>query len=79
MEPFYGQEIDPELQKREIKKILSKYNREPVSEELKKQIYHDLVVAKEQGKILIPFKVVMRKSPDASRRDFIEVILDTKV
>lgn len=79
MEPFYGQEIDPDQQKKEIKKILSKHIHEPVSEELKKKIYNELIEAKESGKIAIPFKVVMRKSPDSVHRDIIEVILDTKV
>ena len=79
MEPFYGRDIHPDQQQEEIKKILSKYSQEPVSEELKKKIYNTLMQAKAVGKISIPFRVVMRKTPDHLHRDFIEVILDTKV
>ncbi len=60
-----------------IERILAKYRLEPVSEELKKTIYNDLVAAKADGKISIPFKVVMRKAD--AQRDYIEVVLDTKV
>lgn len=79
MEPFYGSEIHPDLQQKEINKILSKYIQEPVSKDLKKKIYDELTTAKASGKITIPFKVVMRKHPSDVHRDFIEVILDTKV
>ena len=79
MDPFYGREIDPSQQKEEIKKILSKYIQEPVSDDLKRKIYNELIDAKARGKITIPFKVVMRKTPGNVHRDYIEVILDTKV
>ncbi|MCH9627023.1 MAG: hypothetical protein S4CHLAM2_06570 [Chlamydiales bacterium] len=79
MEPFYGKEIDPDQQQEEVRKILSKYALEPVSDALKKKIYADLSHAKHVGQITIPFKIVMRKDPSGVHRDFIEVILDTKV
>lgn len=79
MEPFYGQKIDPVHQQQVIKKILLKYRKEPPTEELKRKIYNELVEAKAQGKITIPFKVVMRKHSRDKQRDYIEVILDTKV
>lgn len=79
VEPFYGINIDPEKEKEKIQKILSKYVQEPVSDDLKEKIYKELLEAKAKGIILIPFKVVMRKHPTDLHRDFIEVILDTKV
>lgn len=79
MRPFYGKEIDPDLEQATIQKILSKYARTPVSEELKIIIYNELSAAKEQGSITIPFKVVMRNDRTGLHRPYIEVILDTKV
>ncbi len=79
MDPFYGKEIDPDQQQKEVEKILSKYAQEPVSNDLKKKIYEALLHAKNTGRISIPFKIVMRKDPSGVHRDFIEVILDTKV
>ncbi len=79
VEPFYGRNIDPRQEKNEIEKILSRYSQEPVSEDLKKKIYDELTEARAQGKISIPFKVVIRKTPSNVHRDYIEVLLDTKV
>lgn len=79
MRAFYGKEIDPGLEHEVIEKILSKYRHMPVSEDLKKMIYNELLSAKEQGIIAIPFKVVMRKDISGKHHSYIEVILDTKV
>ena len=79
MKAFYGKEIDPGLEQDIIERILSQYRRLPVSEELKKTIHSELTAAKERGDIMIPFKVVMRKDGSGKHRDYIEVILDTKV
>jgi hypothetical protein len=79
MRAFYGKEIDPESEQKIIEKILSKYRHRAVSEELKKTIYSELSAAKERGEITIPFKVVMRKDLSGKHRDYVEVILDTKV
>jgi hypothetical protein len=76
--PFFGKEIYPDKEKKEIEKILFKYRSESVSEDLKKRIYDDLTIAKEKGIINIPFKVVLRKSK-FSRRSYIEILLETKV
>lgn len=79
MEPFYGKEIHPGEQQNIVNKILSKYSRETVSDELKKKIHDELTAAKWEGIITIPFKVSIRKDVTGIHRDFIEVILDTKV
>ncbi len=79
MEPFYGCEIDPNDEQAKINKILSKYSLEPVSDDLRKKIYSELTRAKAEGIIKIPFKVIMRKHPTHAHRNFIEVVLDTKV
>jgi hypothetical protein len=79
MRAFYGKEIDPGVEQKIIEKILSKYRQSPVSEELKKTIYGELTAAKQRGDITIPFKVVMRKDASGKHREYIEVILDTKV
>ena len=79
MEAFYGKQIDPTTEQETIEKILSKYRKMPVTDELKKSIYNELCTAKASGVITIPFKIVMRKDPHRKGRDYIEVILDTKV
>lgn len=76
---FYGRRIDPDAEKKMIQKILSKYRSEPVTEALKQKIFDELTHAKHNGKISIPFKVVLRKSIPGMHRPYIEVILDTKV
>jgi predicted metal-dependent hydrolase len=79
MKAFYGKEIDPASEQELIEKILAKYRHLTVSEELKKNIHSELAAAKSRGEISIPFKVVMRKDSSGKHRDYIEVILDTKV
>ncbi len=79
MKPFYGKKIDPDAEAETIKKILSKYRKKPVSDELKKNIYYDLCTAKAEGVITIPFKVILHKREHDKQHDYIEVLLDTKV
>ncbi len=62
-----------------INAILAKYTHEKPDENLKKKIYADLMSAKEKGTLTLPFKVTLRKIPDPSVTDFIEVTLDTKL
>ncbi|MFN0064767.1 MAG: hypothetical protein ACKVOH_00870 [Chlamydiales bacterium] len=78
-QPFFGKEIDPDLEQRYIKKVLHKYRLEIPSEELKKKIYNDLSDLKAVGKISIPFSVIFRSDDPSKHRPFVEVILDTKV
>lgn len=68
MKPF----IDPQA---EIEKVLSKYREEPVCLELKNKIYDELAALK----LPVAAEVVLRKDPLGVHRDFVEVILETKV
>lgn len=77
--PFYGTEIVRGQEQEYIKKILKKYNKEPVTEELKAKIWDELQMEKYKGNIKIPFKVVLRRDASKKYPDCIEVILDTKV
>lgn len=77
--PFYGVEIHPDQEEAYIKKLLSKYQNEPVTEELRKKVWDELQQEKYLGKIKIPFKVVMRRDERKQYPDMIEVILDTKL
>ncbi len=77
--PFYGVEILPDQEQAYIRKILLKYRNEPVTDELKAKIWDELQMEKYDGRIKIPFKVVMKKDFFRKFPDTIEVILDTKV
>lgn len=77
--PFYGTHIIRGNEQEFINKLLEKYKKDPVSEELQKRIWDDLQQAKNEGIITIPFKVVMRRDASKKFPDSIEVILDTKV
>ena len=77
--PFYGYEIIRREQQDYIKKLLSKYKKEPVTEELKKKIWEELQNEKHQGRLTIPFKITSRRDPYGKYPDVIEIILDTKV
>lgn len=77
--PFYGYDIIRREQEEYIKKLLVKYKKEPVTEELKKKIWDELQMEKHLGKVTIPFKMTTRRDPYGKFPDYIEVILDTKV
>ena len=77
--PFYGTDIYRDREEVYIEKLLSKYKKEPVSEELKEKIWNELMWEKHQGNIKIPFKVVIRRDAAKKYPDTIDVILDTKV
>lgn len=77
--PFYGIEVIRRKEQEYIKKILSKYLQEPVTEELKAKIWDELQMEKHHGRVTIPFKIVMRRDSQKKYPDVIEVILDTKV
>ncbi len=62
-----------------IESILKKYELEKPDEELKKKIYKDLMHAKSKGLITIPFKVILRKKNDPNMRDFVEIVIDSKL
>ena len=79
MEPFYGKEIDAAAEQKLIEKMLIKHRAKPATEALKKEIYDELMEAKHAGKISIPFKLALRKDPSGVHREYVEVILDTKV
>jgi hypothetical protein len=78
-QPFYGKAVNIDREKRLIQKVLSKYLLEPPSEELKRKIYNELTRLKSDGKIITPFKVILRRDRSKMHRDFIEILLDTKV
>lgn len=77
--PFYGFDIIRQQQEDYIKELLSKYKKEPVSEELKKKIWDELQMEKHRGAITIPFKMTSRRDPYGRFPEIIEIILDTKV
>jgi hypothetical protein len=77
--PFYGYEIFRDGQEDYIKELLKKYEKEPVTQELRKKIWDELQMEKYHGRVTIPFKVVMRIDATKKFPDYIEVILDTKV
>lgn len=77
--PFYGHEIIRRKEQEYIRKLLSKYQHEPVSDELKKKVWDELQMEKHYGRVTIPFKLAMRRDPYGKFPDCIEVILDTKV
>ena len=77
--PFYGHHILREREQEYIKQLLAKYRDQPVTEELKQQIYDELMMEKYHGRLTIPFRVVTRRDVYGKYREFIEVILDTKV
>lgn len=77
--PFYGLEIIRSNQQAYIQEFLKKYKDEPVNEELKKKIWEDLQMEKFYGRVIIPFKVTLRRDINGLFPDYIEVILDTKV
>ncbi len=77
--PFYGEEIYRVRQQEYIQKLLEKYKKDPVDDNLKKKIWDDLQMEKYTGRITIPFKVALRRDPYHNIPDYIEIILDTKV
>lgn len=77
--PFYGHDIYRKREEEYIKNILKKYQKEPITEELKKKVWDELQREKYLGKIKIPFKMAVRRDPYGKFPDCIEIILDTKV
>lgn len=77
--PFYGQVIIRRKEEEYIKNLLKKYQKEPVSDGLKKKVWDELQMEKFLGRVTIPFKMAMRRDPQGKFPDLIEVILDTKV
>jgi hypothetical protein len=77
--PFYGYHIIRRKEQEYIKNLLSKYQQEPVSDDLKKRIWDELQREKHLGRITIPFKLDIRHDPHGNFPDAIEITLDTKV
>lgn len=77
--PFYGFDIFRLQQQEYIQNLLKKYKNEPPNEDLKKKIWDELQMEKHLGKVVIPFKVTVRRDPYGKLPDYIEIILDTKV
>lgn len=77
--PFYGYDIIRCKEQAYIQALLSKYQHESVSDDLKKKVWDDLQQEKHLGRITIPFKLAVRRDPYGKFPDAIEVILDTKV
>ena len=77
--PFYDVDVVRHEQQEYIQKLLKKYKKEPVTEELKKKIWEELQEEKHQGRIVIPFKMTSRRDPYGKFPEQIEIILDTKV
>lgn len=77
--PFYGRPIVRRLAQEYIDTVLAKYKHLPANDDLKQKIWDELQLLKHEGKIDIPFKVVLRRDPSNYYPPYIEVILDTKV
>lgn len=77
--PFYDIHILRLREQNYINRLLKKYKKEPVTDELKKKIWDELQREKHLGNIKIPFKVIMRRDPTGKFPEAIEVILDSKV
>lgn len=77
--PFYGTAIIRRREEEKVREILSQFDKEPFSDELKKRIWEELQAAKQRGDILSPFKVVARRDSSHAYPEYVEVILDTKV
>jgi len=76
---FYGKPIYRSREQEYIQELLSKYRKEPVTEELKQKIWEELQLAKHEGRITIPYKIDIRQDPSKNFPDYIEVVLDTRV
>jgi hypothetical protein len=76
---FYDRVIVRREEQEYIKNLLRKYQKEPVSEALKKKIWDELQMEKHRGTITIPFKMSVRRDPYGKFPDLIEIVLDTKV
>lgn len=77
--PYYGKWIFADEEQKRIEKILAPFQDQPVSEELRKQVYETLSDAKFRGEISIPFRIVVHQDAYKKYPDRLEVILDTKV
>jgi len=76
---FYDKAILEDRESETVKKILSQYKNEKADEELKKKIWDDLQHEKCEGRLSIPFKVVLRRDEYGRYPPTVEVILDTKL
>jgi len=76
---FYGKPILEDREAEYVKKVLKKYKNEKADEELKKKIWDELQHEKQEGRLSIPFKVVLRRDEYGRYPDVVEVILDTKL
>lgn len=76
---FYGKPIYRDREQEYIESLLKKYRNEPATEELKKAIWDELQKEKDEGRIAIPFRVVIRKDPSGRRPPYIEILLNSKV
>lgn len=77
--PFYGQEISRHQQEEYIQSLLSPYLGKPATEEIQKEVYDTLMLAKHRGEVVIPFKVLLKKDETGYYPPHIEVLLDTRV
>ena len=76
---FYGKPISRVEQQETIEAILLKYKSETPNEALKEKIYDELMREKYEGRVTIPFRVILRKDHRRQYPTTIEVILDSKV
>ena len=76
---FYGKAVNRNFEQEYIQKLLEKYRKEPVTDELKKMVWDELMYQKHLGNITIPFKLALRKDPSGQYPESLEVILDTRV
>lgn len=77
--PYYGKPVLRHQEEAYIRSVLHKYRHDEVSEVLKEKIWNELQMAKFEGRVTIPFKVVMRRDVYGLYPEYIEIILDTKL
>ncbi|MFA6916674.1 MAG: hypothetical protein WC222_09780 [Parachlamydiales bacterium] len=77
--PFYGHDIIRGDEQEYVKKLLKKYENEPINDDLKKKVWEELMEEKSLGHITIPFKLALRRDATGKFPPYLEIILDTKV
>lgn len=77
--PYYGKWIIPDEEQKRIETLMKPFQNQPVSEELRKQVYETLSEAKFRGEISIPFRIVIAQDAYKRYPDCLKIILDTKL
>lgn len=76
---FYGKTIIRRREQAVIQEVLKKYSAHIADENLKNIIHEELSDLKAKGVISIPFKVHLVKAPNKNFKNYVQILLDTKV